>query len=239
MNIQIWNAYASNNSGAYTIVASFESPEKAAEVAKVLLPVLQAEAKWHESAGQAAARGEPKPLQVFARQEQVAIDEGYDWPEYGEDNTPRVVAVSNQVLLHHPYTVSLPRFFGHWFYAKGGRVDSELDHTHHRLVVILDVWWPYDSKEPGTPEERGRIVRDRLLDDGGPVAEYVDPEVAPVWQSGDGFGHAPLRLIACLTDLVAGVAAISRFAERFAARVQVRIIEAVNDGDPLAGFRGL
>ncbi|MGA9520123.1 MAG: hypothetical protein WBV82_01585 [Myxococcaceae bacterium] len=237
MHIQLWNAYASNNSGAYTIVGTFTSAETAAEIASTLAPVLEAQTKWADSDDGAEAPDAPSPLRKFAAAEGLPLEEGWiDWPAYGDDNCPRVVAVGRQVLLHHSYTVSLPRFFGQWFYARGGRVERELDHTHHRLAVVFDVRWPHGSNEPGTVEERARIVVDRLTEPGGPLERFARPEVAPAWTSSSDWMEPALRLGACFDDLVEGVAAVQKVLQRFGAEAHIQIFEAWSDKEDPLGF---
>ena len=51
MRIRIWNAYASNNSGSYTIVGRFESDESAAKLAAELLAVVKAQSAWAAANG--------------------------------------------------------------------------------------------------------------------------------------------------------------------------------------------
>ena len=46
MRIRIWNAYASNNSGSYTIVGSFKDAQRASEVAGELAAVIAAHDRW-------------------------------------------------------------------------------------------------------------------------------------------------------------------------------------------------
>lgn len=233
MHIDIWNAYASNNSGAYTIIGSFSTPEDASAVVDLLQPVLRQQSEW------ADARAESlEPLREFAQRNSLPLEEYFDWPEYSEDNTPRIVAVGHQVVLHHPYTVSLPRLFGQFFYARGGRVETELDHTHHPLVVLFYIWWPAGSSEPGTDEERARILLERLTERGGPLDLSRDG-YAPAWNMVREFGHTPLVVGASFpSELVESVAAVREVIERFGARAYVRINEALQEeGDPLAFMR--
>ena len=70
--------------------------------------------RWRE-----AGESRPSPLERLAIDEQLDW-EGTDdeWPEYAGDNTPQVLALGEQVILHHDYTVSLPRVFGAFFYAR-------------------------------------------------------------------------------------------------------------------------
>jgi hypothetical protein len=46
VKIKIWQAFASNNSGSYTIVGSFGTPEQAAEVAAALREMAERHTVW-------------------------------------------------------------------------------------------------------------------------------------------------------------------------------------------------
>jgi hypothetical protein len=83
VRIRVWNAYASNNSGSYTIVGRFESDESAAQVAAELLGLAKAQSAW------VAANGpQPSPLAAFATSNGLSTYEGMaggdDWPTYSQ-----------------------------------------------------------------------------------------------------------------------------------------------------------
>src|SRR5690242_18609473 len=144
MRARIWNAYASNNSGSYTIVGALPSEEVAHEVAVELSAMIKAHAAWL-AAERGQADNPESPLAAFCRTHGLSWSsgdgEGDDWPEYSDDNRPRVVAIGNQVVVHHEYTVSLPPVFGAFFYKRGGRVQHEDNHAHHPMVTIATLWW--------------------------------------------------------------------------------------------------
>lgn len=236
MHIQLWNAFASNNSGSYTIVGSFESAEAAEAAAAALAPVLREHTEWFKGPAKETPDA-PSPLRRFAKQEGVPLGEGYlDWPEYS-DGPPRAVAIGHQVVLHSDYTVSMPSFFGHWFYARGGRVETELDHTHHPLAVFFTVWWSQDSGQPGTREEKADILYSLLTEPGGALHTHAKKGVRPVLKNTGGWMDPPI-IGACLEDLVEGVTAVRRAVEHMGARCHVKIIESWSEeGDPLAALR--
>ena len=236
MHIQLWNAFASNNSGSYTIVGTFDSPEAASAAAEALEPVLREHTEWFKGRAEETPDA-PSPLRRFAQQEGVPLEEGYlDWPEYS-DEPPHAVAVGNQVVLHSDYTVSMPRFFGHWFYARGGRVEAELDHTHHPLAVFFEVWWPQDSGGPGTRDEKAAMLFSLLTGPGGALQQHSKQGIAPALKV-SGHWVEPAVIGACFEDLVAGVAGVRRAIEHMGAHCHVKIDESWSEeGDPLTALR--
>src|SRR5690606_37887446 len=142
MRIRMWNAFASNNSGSYSIVGSFPSAERAEQVAAELLPVIQAHSEWMNTRprwDEPAREDSPSPLEQWVVEQglQWSGPSSEEWPEYSDENVPSVIAAGSQVLIHEDYTVSMPKVFGEYFYRRGGRVDIELNHTHHPLIAVL------------------------------------------------------------------------------------------------------
>ena len=195
MKVRVWNAYASNNSGSYTIVGELPSREVARETAEELRVMVAAETVWRE-----AWDGKPvppeSPLEAFCKKHALGPTRGWDdWPEHSADNTPAVLAVGRQVIVHHDYTVSLPTTFGEFFYKQGGRVEHEENHAHHPIVTFGEFWWSW------TKEERARMAVEapRL------IAALIAPDSAlsgkywsawpPAWQSAAGeFGDPPFTV---------------------------------------------
>ena len=204
MQIALWNAYASNNSGSYTIIGRFADAATPAELAKRLEPVLKA---------QSAAQGNGEsPLRVFAASEGVPLDEHFDWPEYGRKEWPEVVALGNQLLIHHDYTVSLPAFFGHWIYAKGGRVETELDHAHHPVIAVFDIM-PTNALAP--------------------ILEWVAKNAEEHACHESTGQYDPHRIAATFEDLVAGCAGVF---QRAPTNAWVRLFEAPSQAAEVAPF---
>ncbi len=235
MKLRIWNAYASNNSGSYTIVGSFPDAELAADVAEVLDGVVRAHAAWVK-ANEWTGDGEGSPLAEFCRAHgmswQKGVGVGEEWPYAGGDNTPRVAAIDHHVVVHHAYTVTLPRTFGEYFYKRGGRVDVEHDHAHHPLVTIVDFWYL------GEDEVLASLIA-KLLDERGPLFTHADPSFAPAWRDdAKPFDGAPFRIAAVFGDLVAGTAAVTAIARAAQVHTTVRVMEAFGaEGDPMAFLR--
>jgi ribosomal protein L7/L12 len=239
MRIRIFQAFSSNNSGSYTIVGSFDSPERADEVARILQAVTAEHDAWLEN--NANAFDKESPLDVFARAHGLTEEQpgrGEDWPE--DDAPPRTVAMGHQVLIHVPFTLSMPRLFGEFFYKQGGRVEIELDHAHEDLAVEVAFYVP--GGQWNDPEKRRRIEgMERAL---GPLLpalverkEYDQrPVVAPVFHDSEwGSRH----LSAVFDDLVSGVEAVRQVAKDHGVHLRARIWECPHGvADPLAHLRG-
>src|SRR5262245_2985573 len=88
MRIRVWNAFASNNSGSYTIVGTFPSEETASTVAQELRAVMAAHARWRDN----QLRTRPSPFETFVRKNRLTWTDGLaesdDWPEYGGKDWP-------------------------------------------------------------------------------------------------------------------------------------------------------
>lgn len=234
MRIRVWNAFASNNSGSYTIVGRFDTAERAAEVAKALSEMIEAHTAWHEQHSWDGS--EDSPIVAFAKanslQWSAKLGAGDEWPSYGDG--PRALAVDHQVVVHAPYTVTLPRLFGEMFYAWGGEVDHTLDHAHHALVVQVEVYWPYQWPED---DRKARLV----------AMEAAIGESVEIWghvkdrhlvcAHGKDWLDAPLVIGAVFDDLVEGVAAIAAMAQAHEASHRVKIFEALDLADPLSHLR--
>ncbi len=240
MRIHVWNAFASNNSGSYTIVGRFEQEEQAAQVAAELKEVLAAHGVWWHSAYSAGTEHErPSPLDVFIQKHGLTAGEDIgsydDWPSYSDKIAPDAWAIGHQVFVHHDYTITLPRTLGEFIYARGGRVETELNHTHHPLVSIFELWkGQHGQEETATLLET--LVRELNAED-GPLVTGVDWDVPPAWKEGHGFGEPLLRMGVVFEDLPAGFTAVERLARGHNLYIAVKMFEAWPDADPLAFLR--
>ncbi len=234
MRIRVWNAFASNNSGSYTIVGSFADAARATEVARELDEVIAAHSEWHKD-----HHWEPSdesPMVAFARARGLdapaTLGSGDAWPNYGDP--PSVIAIDHQVVVHAPYTVTLPRTFGELFYARGGEVETCLNHAHHPLVVHVEVYWPY-----GMDQQEGRVeaVEKAVMDPGSPVWALVAKPTDLVCARGKDWLDAPLVIGAVYEDLIAGVRAVAALAKEYLAGHRVKILEALDVNDPLSHLR--
>lgn len=250
MRIRIWSAFASNNSGSYTIVGSFPSEAVAAEVAAALRDAFAAHEAWRgarderpEGGGGGAGDDEP-PLHRFILAEGLSLDSptlglSDDWPQYGPP--PEVTAVGPQVVVYVDYTVTMPRTIGELFYRRGGRVDVELDHSHDPIIAIFSFWVPGMWKPEQRDEARRRLaaLRSELDTDVLPAARDAALArgrrwVAPAWEE----SAWALRLGVIFPDLAAGAAEVQRRAAAVGVQPRLRVLEALAEGeDPLAPLR--
>jgi hypothetical protein len=243
MRIHVWNAFASNNSGSYTIVGSFPTEEQAAQVAAELSEVATAHTVWLEATDSRwkERTEEPSPLETFIKKNGLTWADGVgtsdDWPEYGGQTTPKAWAIGHQVFVHHPYTITLPRTFGELFYARGGRVETELNHTHHPLVSVFELW----SRELDKDEEKRTQVLSALVEelhtDDGPLVKHADPRVLPGWKEGWGFGEPQLMVGVAFKELLTGYTALERIVRRHGMQLRVKVFESWENADSLSFLR--
>ena len=243
MKVRVWNAYASNNSGSYTIVGILPSEEVARETADELATMVAAHTAWLDARQSDAEDSSTSPLAEFCRKHALSWSKGRgtwdDWPEHSDDNRPRVSAVGMQVIVHHDYTVSLPPTFGEFFYKKGGRVEHEENHAHHPIVAIATFWWGWTEEAKAKRDEQCPRLVAALTADDGILAKGTRNSWPSAWQvGGDQFGEAPLTVGAMFQDLVDGVSALHAAAEAHGAKMLVRLYEAPDEQhDPLAYLR--
>lgn len=240
MKIHVWNAFASNNSGSYTIVGSFPSSEIAAEVAKELAELMVKHTEWVESsnARNTTQANASSPLAEFIKRHGLNStgDSAYDWPEYG--NNPEALAIDSQVIIHHNYTLTLPREFGEYFYSKGGRVDQELNHAHNPIVAICELNIPWqERKEQDVPAKISALLEDLFTPNGPFLKQTTTGKYRSAWRSGDGFIKPELTIGAVFDDLLAGFAAVNQVAKAHGFDTTTKISEAFDDSDPLHFLR--
>jgi len=245
VKVQIWNAFASNNSGSYTLVGSFPEESLAAEVAAELARVsAEHEAwiqEWHQKGWSKAPS--PSPLEAFVLRHGLTRKEtgaglGSDWPTYGQDNTPVVWAMGHQVFVHHDYTLTLPAAYGEFFYKRGGRVDVELEHTHHPLAAVFNFWFPYEGRAGRDVPMLARQLLDALYAEDGPLVRWVAAEPLPAWRVGEDSIEGDLRVGVVFDKLPEGFAAMARIAGEHGFRTGVKLFESWTEkGDPLAFLR--
>jgi len=239
MRIRLWNAFASNNSGSYTIVGTFHDAATAKAVAAELQSLCDAECEWQRRQWNPASRGGPRPVASLARQlDPDAKDlpgpdaDDDQWPDLSFAEPPRVTHTSHQVVLHAPYTVTMPRMLGQLLYQRGGRVDVELDHAHELVVVDHQFWAEWNDPDR---ERRLNGALAALLEPGSPLRQHAEAEVEPVVRLEEKAGPM-VRALAVYSDLVGGVAAMTQLAAAHGLQLQIRLLEA-EPGDPLRPWR--
>lgn len=233
--MKIWNAFASNNSGSYTIVGAFESAELASEVADELLAMAIAHTAYFNSTSSGGTYPPgPSPLEALAAKYNVAATfEQDEWPEYSDEDHPSVFAIGRQVFVHSGYTITMPQSIGAIMYARGGRVSTELNHAHHPIAARFTVYFPYQLK----PQLDVPALLQRFVDDvcANALALPQSPTIAPAWQAQTGFGEGDLQLGAAFEDLAPAYKAVVAAAASVGASVGIEITEA--HGDPFADLR--
>ncbi len=235
MKIKIWNAFASNNSGSYTIVGSFSNKELASEIALELKDLMQAHTDWLEDSKSIA----PSPLHTFVEQKNLTPDPEIgtsdNWPEYSRNISPQVMAIDYQVVIHHHYTVTLPALFGEYFYARGGRVETELNHAHNSVIGIFNIYQECQGHwKPGVSAKLAALLAE-LQSNGSP---FSASNRAISWEAGK-MENFDLTIAAVFDDLLEGFTVINKAVQAQDLTMNLQIMEAFTKDDPLGFFRPL
>jgi hypothetical protein len=235
--IRVLQAFASNNSGSYTLVGRMASDAVAREVVAAIAKVCDEHSAWLESTDRDPAA--VPPLHRFAKEQGLTLDSDQigladDWPLYSPP--PKVIAVGKEVLLHVHQTITMPRLFGQLLFARGGRVRVEHDHAHHPLVAVFTFWAraTRDSEGKERLQAMEGDLRAEVLPGNIEASHSEERAVEPVWLDA-GWSRG---LAAVFADLVDGVAAVAGCAERHGIEMRVDVIEAPDEADPLSAWRG-
>jgi hypothetical protein len=227
MRIRIWNAFASNNSGSYTIVGRFDSDESAAKVGVELLALVKAQSAW---AGGNQAK--PSPLTVFAKENGLSSHQepGADqnWPEYSQQEHPDVWTLGSQVFMYSDYQISMTRLFGELIYARGGRVEYEVDHAHCPMAALFEIYWPPNKTDREKAESVLRLIR-KLQGDPRFYRNQGDSAPYHAWLTGEKFPDPDLRIGCVFENLVTGFAAVDEAVKSEGAYVNVRLFESFSE----------
>src|SRR5262245_548093 len=118
MKVTVWRAWASNNSGSYTLVGLLPSVEVAAELAAEIAELCRRQSSWYEAGGD---RPGTSPLAELARAQGLNWHPDFDdhdhWPHYGVH--PQVGAFGPQLVVHVSGTISMPPSFGELVFRRG------------------------------------------------------------------------------------------------------------------------
>jgi hypothetical protein len=242
MRIRTWNAFASNNSGSYVIVGRFPTEALASEVADELREVANAHSAWLDAHNEPASPA--SPIAAYAAKIGLAYEPcDDDWPRYS-DRPPAVLSIGHQVFMYSDYTATMTRVIGHALYARGGRVETEVDHAHRPIVATFEVYFPWRTRDQTDVPARVQELVDVLCADDGALAACRSPHQAPAWQGttvrhSPGFGEPDLIVGAVFDDLVAGFTAVAATVASVGATLRVRVAEALHDQgtDALAMLR--
>jgi hypothetical protein len=247
MRVRVWNAYASNNSGSYTIVGLLPSTEIAERTAAELRAMIEAHTAWLEQAegkevreGKGALMG--SPLAAFCREHELEWGVGQpdwdEWPHVADDNNPDVFVVERQIFVHHGYCTGLPAAFGELFYKRGGRVQHEEVGPQYPLVVTATFSWGRTDEGHAKAEVELPLLLAAIIAPDAEVRGSIDRMWPPAWRATTNrFANARLTYAAVFWDLVGGVAHLRDLAEAHGASLEVRLAQASGDGDPLASLR--
>ncbi|MDC0740454.1 hypothetical protein [Polyangium mundeleinium] len=240
MRIYLYQAFASNNSGSYTLVGTFKDEATAEEVARLLAEVSAAHSAWLERTG--GVDDGPSPLDELVKREGLRGNKqgrNDDWPYY--DDAPRVVAAGLQVLFHSTHTLTMPAALGELFYARGGRVQMELDHAHAEIAVEFDFWLPHGQfKDKDARREKLDAFEMRLEKElpAWTTRSEADPrpQIEPAWYHGE-WGSRHVAVV--FDDLVEGVQGVRTLARDMAVELRFKIWECPHGvPDPFTLLRG-
>lgn len=242
--IHVFRAYASNNSGSYTLVGSVPSLEVARSTVEEILAISAEHSAWlrkHEDERWTTTSVSPLDAFIARLGLTAGTDVGRDesWPDGGE---VRAIAIGQQILLHVGCTITMPPLFGELIYKRGGRVAAEWDHAHHPMIVDGTVWVAgmWQKKERAAVDAKFAAIEAELRALLPTLARKVrhdgEARVEPAWhppESGLGLAFATI-----FADLVGGVAAVSDCVERHGGTLHVRIAEPpIPAADPLEAWR--
>jgi hypothetical protein len=234
MRIRAWNAFASNNSGSYVIVGRFPTDALASDVAAELREVALAHSAWldvHDERGPASS-----PLAAYATKLGLTYEPTYDdWPQYG-GGPPSVWSIDHQVFVYSDYTVTMPRMIGHALYARGGRVETEINHAHHPIVAMFEVYFPWQTRDHTDVPARVQELVDALCADDGALVPHRAAYQQLAWQGSTAqrlaeFGEPDLIIGAVFDDLAAGFKTVAAAVAPVGAKLRVRVMEALHDRD--------
>jgi ribosomal protein L7/L12 len=234
---RIIQAFSGNNSGAYVLVGTFHEVERASALAGELAHVFEQQAAWLNAKDRAAST----PLHDYAASQGIEASEqvgaGQDWPEYGE--LPSVIASGGQLLVFVDYAVTFPSFLGELVYKRGGRVAVELDHSHHPIVIVHEIWKHGGWTDAAATEAALSAFRMSVDSDAlAPLYEHATPKHAgPPILSG-GFWPGMLRLVHAPADVAAAVRLVGELATSHGLTSRFSLFEApMDEKDPLRSYR--
>lgn len=228
MKIKIWQAYASNNSGSYTIVGRFPDAEVAQQVACDLNQLL---GKYNEWVFFDKQYTEESPLAEFARQHGLTFEPGNsedDWPMALSDDVlpepPRAIALRDKVLIHHHYTILLPAILGQYFYARGGRVSREITMALEPLLAKFVIVAPYNSVKSLQRDVDMKGLANELMAEGGPLRTgLVSSHISELATT--GFQGQSIKFEARFYDLLKSFSKISEIVNKYEVQLNLELEE--------------
>ncbi|PTL75808.1 hypothetical protein [Vitiosangium sp. GDMCC 1.1324] len=233
MRIHLWNAFASNNSGSFTIVGRFPSEELARQVAAELSEVLSAHAKWRMATAGTRNREESEtvsPIRTFVREHSLTECEN----DLADQGQLHAWSTGHQVFLYDPNALWLLDSFTEFLRIRGGKLETRINHAHGNIVSIFEL--------RGTPpkKEKSAMVStlvEELHADDGPLLKWAAFRIRPTWREGFKPGEPVLTLGTVFRNLAAGFTGVEEIARRHGLEVSVRLFEEHHPKDPLASLR--
>jgi MoaA/NifB/PqqE/SkfB family radical SAM enzyme/ribosomal protein L7/L12 len=224
--IRLFQSFASNNSGVYSLLGSFRKLETLTEVAELFRELARAQAAWQDAA-ESLPQGTPPVL--------AADTELWDY----DFSQVSVETLGHQIFVHTPYTVTMPDALQALIVRKGGQIAIEIDHAHHPIVALFSFWLVggYSQQNREDRQRRHALVQAELT----PVIEELRkpryneaPAVPPAWRDED-YG---ITLGLVVHDLPEALRRARLAADHAGLNVVLRVFEALSpEGDPLAELR--
>ncbi|CAN5442910.1 hypothetical protein BH11CYA1_BH11CYA1_10540 [soil metagenome] len=227
MKIKVWQAYASNNSGSYTIIGRFPDAQLAQQVACDLNQLLE---KYNEWVFFDKWKTEKSPLEEFAHQHNLHFDPSNDeddWPMAFSDDVlpepPRAIALRDKVLIHHQYTISLPAMLGQYFYARGGRVREEITMAEKPLLAKFEIVAPFEAVRSLRRDVDMKGLAEELMAEDGPLKTgLVSQTIVELVKT--GFQGQTIKFEARFTDLIKSFSKISEIVNKYEVQLYLRLI---------------
>jgi MoaA/NifB/PqqE/SkfB family radical SAM enzyme/ribosomal protein L7/L12 len=255
----VYAAWASNNSGSYTLVGSFGDRDVARAAGERLATLFrdmhafyterEAEVRRLIAAGEkriVLPEVETPAHRLVAAEGLTPLPADFEdadsWPSDGGSAEGNVLVTGQQVIVHVGWTVTMPRALAELFFKAGARIDLELVHSHHPLVAVATLHLTAGGQSAEAREARRaalaslRAELDTLLLAPRPPRWVGDdePRTPHAWRASDYV----LELGLVPQDPVPELAAVRTIAERHGAEMHVRFFEALSEGgDPLADMR--
>jgi hypothetical protein len=132
----------------------------------------------------------------------------------------------------------MPRTFGELIYSRGGRVEYEVDHAHHPMAALFEIYWPWKGKTKEKVTAGVQQILRTLHDDSRFFENQRDGAPSHAWRAGTERMEPDLRIGTLFANLITGFIAVDVAARDAGASVNVRVLESFSEtGDPFAFLR--
>jgi hypothetical protein len=128
-------------------------------------------------------------------------------------------------------------------YVRGGRVETELNHAHHAITALFEIYFPWKMRKSIDVPARVQDIVDALWAEDGPLMSLEMKDHEPAWRGvlpgteEDFSRETDLVIGAAFEDLQAGFSRIAQSCANVGALVNVRVFEAPAEGDPFGHLR--